>query len=69
MSLSFFHTWMNCSPFFRPVANCFDHSRDLLALINTFEDRIKPPIIGVAHSLGCVQLYVSCRCLATYETH
>ncbi|PVI01652.1 alpha/beta-hydrolase [Periconia macrospinosa] len=36
--------------------NWFDHSRDLLALVNEFRDRIQPPIIGVAHSMGCAQL-------------
>ncbi|CAI6336241.1 unnamed protein product [Periconia digitata] len=36
--------------------NWFDHSRDLLALVHAFQDPIQPPIVGVAHSMGCAQL-------------
>ncbi|KAF1956868.1 alpha/beta-hydrolase [Byssothecium circinans] len=36
--------------------NWFDQSRDLLALVNQFRERIKPPLVGVAHSMGCAQL-------------
>ncbi|KAF2179125.1 alpha/beta-hydrolase [Zopfia rhizophila CBS 207.26] len=36
--------------------NWFDHSRDLLAMVNHFRDSIKPPIVGIAHSMGCAQL-------------
>ncbi|KAL2808068.1 putative toxin biosynthesis protein [Aspergillus granulosus] len=36
--------------------NWFDHSRDLLHMINHFRDEIPRPIIGVAHSMGCAQL-------------
>lgn len=34
----------------------FDHSRDLLHMITHFRGAIPRPIIGVAHSMGCVQL-------------
>ncbi len=34
----------------------FDHSRDLLSMINHFRDQMPRPIVGVAHSLGCAQL-------------
>ncbi|KAH7402718.1 Alpha/beta hydrolase family-domain-containing protein [Pyrenochaeta sp. MPI-SDFR-AT-0127] len=33
-----------------------DHSLDLLVMINKFRDRMKPPFIGVGHSMGCAQL-------------
>jgi pimeloyl-ACP methyl ester carboxylesterase len=36
--------------------NYLDHSFDLLLMINTFRHRMKPPFIGVAHSMGCAQL-------------
>ncbi|KAJ5647099.1 hypothetical protein N7490_003471 [Penicillium lividum] len=34
----------------------YDHSRDLLYMVNHFRDQIPRPIIGVAHSMGCAQL-------------
>ncbi|KAF1957628.1 alpha/beta-hydrolase [Byssothecium circinans] len=36
--------------------NYFDHSRDLLGMVNHFRDRMQPPLVGVAHSAGCAQL-------------
>lgn len=36
--------------------NWFDHSRDLLYMVNHFRDQMPRPIIGVAHSLGVAQL-------------
>ncbi|KAL3480180.1 Alpha/beta hydrolase family-domain-containing protein [Aspergillus californicus] len=36
--------------------NWYDHSRDLLHMVNHFRDEIPRPIIGVAHSMGCAQL-------------
>jgi hypothetical protein len=30
----------------------FDHSRDLLQIVNQFRDQIQQPIMGVGHSLG-----------------
>ncbi|KAF2805107.1 toxin biosynthesis protein [Mytilinidion resinicola] len=36
--------------------NWFDHSRDLLHMVNHFRDQIMQPIIGVAHSFSCSQL-------------
>ncbi|KAL4939888.1 hypothetical protein BDV06DRAFT_224608 [Aspergillus oleicola] len=36
--------------------NWFDHSRDLLHMVNHFRDEMPRPIIGVAHSMGCAQL-------------
>ena len=38
--------------------NWFDHSRDLLHLINVKRDEMPRPIIGVGHSMGGCQLYV-----------
>ncbi|KAB8253621.1 hypothetical protein BDV32DRAFT_133803 [Aspergillus pseudonomiae] len=35
--------------------NWFDHSRDLLLMVNHFRDQIQPPIVGVAHSFSCSQ--------------
>ncbi|PQE09746.1 toxin biosynthesis protein [Rutstroemia sp. NJR-2017a BBW] len=34
----------------------FDHSRDLLQMINHFRSEMPRPIVGVAHSMGCAQL-------------
>ncbi|KAH8805020.1 Alpha/Beta hydrolase protein [Xylogone sp. PMI_703] len=34
----------------------FDHSRDLLAAINHFRERMPQPLIAIGHSLGAVQL-------------
>ncbi|KAF2017910.1 toxin biosynthesis protein [Aaosphaeria arxii CBS 175.79] len=36
--------------------NWFDHSRDLLGMVNHFRNEIQAPVIGVAHSMGCAQL-------------
>lgn len=36
-----------------------DHSRDLLHMINTFRDQMPQPIVGVGHSMGAGQLWVS----------
>ncbi|KAF2202542.1 alpha/beta-hydrolase [Delitschia confertaspora ATCC 74209] len=36
--------------------NWFDHSRDLLGMVNHFRDYIQQPIVGIAHSMGCAQL-------------
>ncbi|KAF1841651.1 alpha/beta-hydrolase [Cucurbitaria berberidis CBS 394.84] len=36
--------------------NWIDHSLDLLLMINKFRDRMKAPLIGVGHSMGCGQL-------------
>ncbi|KAL3496049.1 Alpha/beta hydrolase family-domain-containing protein [Aspergillus germanicus] len=33
----------------------FDHSRDLLLMVNHFRDQIQPPIMGIAHSFSCAQ--------------
>ncbi|THC92780.1 hypothetical protein EYZ11_007741 [Aspergillus tanneri] len=35
--------------------NWFDHSRDLLCMVNHFRDLVQPPIVGVAHSFSCAQ--------------
>ena len=37
-------------------SNWFDHSRDLLHLINTYRTSFPRPIIGIGHSRGCSQL-------------
>lgn len=34
----------------------WDHSRDLLHMINTFQSAMPAPIVGVAHSIGAAQL-------------
>lgn len=39
-----------------PPADWFDHSRDLLSMVNHFRESMRPPIIGVAHSMVCAQL-------------
>ncbi|PLB55595.1 hypothetical protein P170DRAFT_506158 [Aspergillus steynii IBT 23096] len=36
--------------------NWYDHSRDLLHMVNHFREEMPRPLIGVAHSLGCAQL-------------
>ncbi|KAF2798162.1 putative toxin biosynthesis protein [Melanomma pulvis-pyrius CBS 109.77] len=33
-----------------------DHSRDLLLMVNHFRDSMKPPFVGLAHSMGCAQI-------------
>ena len=38
------------------LASWFDHSRDLLLMINHFRDAMPRPIVGIAHSMGCAQL-------------
>ncbi|KAL4937734.1 hypothetical protein BDV06DRAFT_232381 [Aspergillus oleicola] len=35
--------------------NWFDHSRDLLFMVNHFRELIQPPIVGIAHSFSCSQ--------------
>ncbi|KAB8231624.1 hypothetical protein ETB97_012210 [Aspergillus alliaceus] len=35
--------------------NWFDHSRDLLLMVNHFRKQIQPPIVGIAHSFSCSQ--------------
>lgn len=34
------------------IACWFDHSRDLLFLVNQFQDEMPHPIIGIGHSMG-----------------
>lgn len=41
----------------------FDHSRDVLAMVNTFRSRMKRPIIAIGHSMGATQA------LATAHLH
>lgn len=36
--------------------NWLDHARDLLLMVNHFRDKMKPPFIGLGHSMGCAQL-------------
>ncbi|OJJ06090.1 hypothetical protein ASPVEDRAFT_45507 [Aspergillus versicolor CBS 583.65] len=33
-----------------------DHSRDLLSMINQFQDQIPQPVVGIGHSMGGMQL-------------
>ncbi|KAJ6134413.1 hypothetical protein N7523_000735 [Penicillium sp. IBT 18751x] len=35
----------------------YDHSRDLMDVINHFRDKMARPIIGLGHSFGCNQLF------------
>lgn len=37
-------------------ASWWDHGRDLLALINQYQDEMPHPIIGIGHSMGGMQL-------------
>lgn len=41
------------------LANWYDHSRDLLHMVNHFRDEIPRPIVGIAHSMGCAQMSVT----------
>lgn len=50
----------------RVQADWFDHGRDLLHLVNQFQDEISHPIIGIGHSMGGTQLYVYI-CFGQYE--
>jgi hypothetical protein len=48
-------------PFNQPIsdnieANWFDHSRDLLYMVNYFRERMIRPIFGIGHSTGTAQL-------------
>jgi alpha-beta hydrolase superfamily lysophospholipase len=36
--------------------NWFDHSRDLLLMVNHFREQMKPPFFGLAHSMGCAHM-------------
>ncbi|CAG8983675.1 hypothetical protein HYALB_00004107 [Hymenoscyphus albidus] len=45
----FFFEWRN-------MASWFDHSRNLLGMVNHFRERMIPPIFGIGHSMGCAQL-------------
>lgn len=38
------------------AASWFDHSRDLLALVNHFRDEMPYPLIGLGHSMGGAQM-------------
>ncbi|KAF7589198.1 hypothetical protein BBP40_004686 [Aspergillus hancockii] len=41
---------------FNLPSNWYDHSRDLLHMVNHFRAEMPRPIIGIAHSMGCAQL-------------
>lgn len=36
----------------------YDHSRDILHMVNHFRDEMPRPLIGVAHSIGCAVMSV-----------
>ncbi|RAO69386.1 uncharacterized protein BHQ10_005398 [Talaromyces amestolkiae] len=48
--------WATLVAILQESANWYDHSRDLLHMINHFRDEMPRPLIGVAHSMGCAQL-------------
>lgn len=52
---------------FRIKASWWDHGRDLLSLVNQYQDEIPHPIIGIGHSMGGMQLYVWPLCLVYEE--
>lgn len=59
--LGFERTLSKCLPANSPqinpiIASWFDHSRDLLYMINQYKDDMPKPIIGVGHSIGVGQL-------------
>lgn len=37
-------------------ASWFDHSRDLMCMINQFRGEMPQPIVGIGHSMGAGQL-------------
>lgn len=39
-----------------PDPNWFDHGRDLMFLINQFQDEMPHPIVGIGHSMGTSHL-------------
>lgn len=41
------------------LASWLDHPRDLLHFINLKRDEMPRPIVGIGHSFGGAQLYVS----------
>lgn len=41
------------------IASWWDHARDLLNLINVKQDEMPHPLVGIGHSFGATQLYVS----------
>ncbi|KAG4443259.1 hypothetical protein IFR05_001302 [Cadophora sp. M221] len=49
------NTHLNPSLIHDPVS-VFDHSRDILHLLNVFRSEIVQPIIGIGHSIGAAQL-------------
>lgn len=44
------------------AASWFDHSRDLMALINEKQNEMPHPLVGIGHSIGGMQLYLSLYC-------
>ncbi|MCJ1286483.1 hypothetical protein MMC26_005829 [Xylographa opegraphella] len=38
------------------TSSWFDHSRDLLLMINQFKEQMPPPLVGIGHSMGATQL-------------
>lgn len=38
-----------------------DHARDVLHLINVHRDQMVPPLVGIGHSMGAIQLLELCR--------
>ena len=47
------------TPPLRTLASWFDHSRDLLHMINLFRSEMPRPIVGIGHSLGAAEMSFS----------
>ena len=41
---------------FHFIASYFDHSRNILLIINHFRGKMPRPLVGIVHSMSCAQL-------------
>ena len=57
LMVSFIRPWHDSSVLTNSIASWWDHGRDLLYLINQFQDEMPHPLIGVGHSVGASHLY------------
>ena len=51
------------------IASWFDHSRDLLHLVNVKRDEMPRPIVGIGHSMGGAHLSVPDSSITVVDTH